>query len=476
MARENTQAWHCLLGVTLWLAGCAARDEPSATKVDFHRDVAPIFQARCESCHGATRQQGGLRLDERTFARRGGLSGKPLNAPAAENELLRRIRSDDSTVLMPREGGRLTDRDIEIIRQWIEAGTPWPETAPLAGSREFVARYGTDLEKRLSVAGSEVKIFVLLAFAVLMGAAERIRRTSADDKHWSSGTRHIVLRFSRGVTAAGFLAGVLSVVVWDLVEFGMRQSTELASTEDRLRAAVATGEFPPFALADSAPMPLRPKNTPQLGGVYYRGNDERHERLFNGGYYRTATMRLSLIDEQERPVNLGQALPGAQLFLDFEIERAPQATLALFTDQLMGEVLLSRRTSERKEPFPADEPAAVKPVAVNDRWVARYHVGDYDGEPDAALDGIVYVYTSGKRHHESVSGTRHYGIVYSLRIRERVLQVNSELWMGPIFVPSNFQYPDPSRITLPEWFDVNPIPEIIGERCSPIQHEIGAQR
>lgn len=31
--------------------------------IDFERDIRPIFAARCVSCHGPERSQGGLRLD-----------------------------------------------------------------------------------------------------------------------------------------------------------------------------------------------------------------------------------------------------------------------------------------------------------------------------------------------------------------------------------------------------------------------------
>ena len=60
----------------------------------------------------------------------------------------------------------------------------------------------------------------------------------------------------------------------------------------------------------------------------------------------------------------------------------------------------------------------------------------------------------------------HYGIVFGLRIRERVVMENSELWLGPILVPGNFQVPDPHKITLAEWLDVRPIPEIEGDNST----------
>ena len=74
--------------------------------------------------------------------------------------------------------------------------------------------------------------------------------------------------------------------------------------------------------------------------------------------------------------------------------------------------------------------------------------------------------TGATRSAESVQGTLQYGIVYGLRIRERILQENSEMWLGPILVPGNFQYPIEGRITLAEWLDTNPIPEITSDNST----------
>ena len=49
--------------------------EPAAAKVDYARDVQPIFAARCYECHGPARQKGGLRLDGPAAILKGGESG-----------------------------------------------------------------------------------------------------------------------------------------------------------------------------------------------------------------------------------------------------------------------------------------------------------------------------------------------------------------------------------------------------------------
>ena len=95
--------------------------------VDFERDIRPLLLARCAGCHGAERQKGGLRLDRREAALRGGVSG-PVIIPgkAADSELVRRVMSRDTGEQMPPTGDRLTSREVSLLRAWIDTGAIWP--------------------------------------------------------------------------------------------------------------------------------------------------------------------------------------------------------------------------------------------------------------------------------------------------------------------------------------------------------------
>ncbi len=57
-------------------------------EVDFARDVEPILQARCWSCHGSEKQESGLRLDRNETAFIGGDSGKAIVRNESANSLL----------------------------------------------------------------------------------------------------------------------------------------------------------------------------------------------------------------------------------------------------------------------------------------------------------------------------------------------------------------------------------------------------
>ena len=94
------------IAVVLVLAGVggiAAR--LCAAPVDFARDVRPILEARCVSCHGPKKQRGDLRLDRKAAALKGGESG-PVIVPgkSANSLLLRRAGSTEPDQRMPPSG------------------------------------------------------------------------------------------------------------------------------------------------------------------------------------------------------------------------------------------------------------------------------------------------------------------------------------------------------------------------------------
>lgn len=104
-----------------------------ATAVDFVRDVRPLFQQHCCSCHGEKKQKSGLRLDIKSEAFKGGdkhsldiISGKAKDSP-----LIHFITTDDEDELMPPKG-KLSPRDIATLTTWINEGATWPDGIDLA--------------------------------------------------------------------------------------------------------------------------------------------------------------------------------------------------------------------------------------------------------------------------------------------------------------------------------------------------------
>ncbi len=111
------------VGGVLWL-GCG---RAGGGEVDFNRDIRPILNQRCVTCHGGVRQQADLSLLFRADATRPAESGKRAVVPGdpGASELLRRVSHRDPDQRMPKEGAALSDEEIDRLRRWIEHGAEW---------------------------------------------------------------------------------------------------------------------------------------------------------------------------------------------------------------------------------------------------------------------------------------------------------------------------------------------------------------
>jgi len=104
-----------------------------AAAVDFVREVRPILQKHCYSCHGEKKQKSGLRLDIKAAAFKGGDKHSPdiISGKAKDSPLIHFITTDDDDELMPPKG-KLPATDIATLTTWINEGAPWPDGVDLA--------------------------------------------------------------------------------------------------------------------------------------------------------------------------------------------------------------------------------------------------------------------------------------------------------------------------------------------------------
>jgi mono/diheme cytochrome c family protein len=113
-------------------ATCVAQaDEKPAVRqpVSYYEGIKPLLSIHCFKCHGPETQKSGLRLDVSQLALAGGKSGSPALVPgaSARSEVVRRITSQDPDEQMPPKGARLAEREIEVIKRWIDEGANWPD-------------------------------------------------------------------------------------------------------------------------------------------------------------------------------------------------------------------------------------------------------------------------------------------------------------------------------------------------------------
>jgi mono/diheme cytochrome c family protein len=126
------------MGLTIWAGCCGAAQAaitpeqaaqlppPASHAVNFSKEIKPLFQASCVTCHGRGKAKGGFRLDTRETALKGGDSGPALlPGKSADSLLIALVQGVDPDNVMPKKGSRLTAEQIGLLRAWIDQGAPW---------------------------------------------------------------------------------------------------------------------------------------------------------------------------------------------------------------------------------------------------------------------------------------------------------------------------------------------------------------
>jgi hypothetical protein len=101
----------------------------SRDRVDFSRDIRPIFNQNCVSCHGGVRQKNGVSFIYRGEALGKGKSGRPTIVPGDPDasELIKRITSNNPDQRMPFHAPALSSQQISLLRRWIKEGATWED-------------------------------------------------------------------------------------------------------------------------------------------------------------------------------------------------------------------------------------------------------------------------------------------------------------------------------------------------------------
>jgi len=87
--------------------------------------VQPILTAKCNTCHGSSKQKGKLRLDSPEFITKGGKSGDLIVAGNPEKSLMMErllLPLNHEDHMPPKEKTQLSPQELEVIRWWIQQG------------------------------------------------------------------------------------------------------------------------------------------------------------------------------------------------------------------------------------------------------------------------------------------------------------------------------------------------------------------
>ena len=233
--------------------------------------------------------------------------------------------------------------------------------------------------------------------------------------------------------------------------------------DSRLEHAV---HYTTFVEYGDPPLPSRPKISPRVKAVFYRGNDERNPSLFNGGNYRTATFHLDLCTQDGQPVIHGDPVNFHTLYFRVRFKRAAGTPDYFWKPTRMANIYASRdpgkfhwRSNEPEELVPMIETVAMQ------EWEFLYPISVFtQKENPRSVAGTFYICE--KRFSDSnqiLGGRFHCAFSFDLRMDSSVLAPHSDIWMGALYRKRSLRI---WEIPESEWLSPNMIPEITGKQSS----------
>ncbi|MFO1065624.1 MAG: PSD1 and planctomycete cytochrome C domain-containing protein [Pirellulales bacterium] len=136
----------CLLSLSslaILLSNAYADDAREAERAaQFEREIRPVLIGQCIQCHGAKKQEGGLRLDTREGLLKGGDSGAIVTPGKPDESLLVDALHHRGVEMPPKK--KLADKVILHFERWVAAGAVWPDS--IAALRETDGNI-TDLDR-----------------------------------------------------------------------------------------------------------------------------------------------------------------------------------------------------------------------------------------------------------------------------------------------------------------------------------------
>ncbi len=98
--------------------GLSARAQ-AQDKITFDDHIVPVFRNACNNCHNPDKKKAGLDLTTYAATLQGSENGKILNPGNADASLLFKCVKQIEEPKMPPKGEKLTDAEIELIKNWI---------------------------------------------------------------------------------------------------------------------------------------------------------------------------------------------------------------------------------------------------------------------------------------------------------------------------------------------------------------------
>lgn len=154
----------------------------AAPTVDFVKDIKPILETNCVSCHREGNVKGGVRLDTFKQATTSGDNGPALvPGKSAKSPLFTTmVLPEDDDLLMPpkKKGGPLPKETSELVRKWIDEGAAWPENLTLVSTKKEVVskvdetKLVADIHQRITANSPKISQGEMKAYSEAISGTE----------------------------------------------------------------------------------------------------------------------------------------------------------------------------------------------------------------------------------------------------------------------------------------------------------------
>lgn len=95
---------------------------------DFSHDIVSILREHCGECHIGKNKKGGLSFNTQESTLAGGDEGKVIvPGRSKDSKLIAVVVSRDPDIQMPPKGPRLSDKQVKLLKDWIDSGAKWDE-------------------------------------------------------------------------------------------------------------------------------------------------------------------------------------------------------------------------------------------------------------------------------------------------------------------------------------------------------------
>lgn len=203
----------CLLAFTL-----------PAIAQDYTREVRPIFEKYCFTCHFSGVKMGVFELGTYQELMKGGHNGQAVVPGNSGESRLYQMVSGKAQPYMPMDGRKLAAGELETLRKWIDGGAKGPSaTEPAAAVRKATRIEPSQPAKPRIFAmalSSDGSTLALGEYQKVVLKSPSTRDTIAELTGHAESVRAVAFsRDGKILVAAGGLPGVLGEVkIWDLAQ------------------------------------------------------------------------------------------------------------------------------------------------------------------------------------------------------------------------------------------------------------------